>query len=147
MRNFRKLEVWQESIKLCKAIYTLTETFPQDEKFGLTNQMRRSAVSIASNLAEGSSRKSSKEFSKYIDYSLGSSFELETQLIISIEVGLVKNNIAHKIIDNLTTLQRRLNALRKSVLTYSEPKTKNQRLKTYDSNNRAPQIHHRRKRG
>lgn len=75
MHNFKQLKVWQDSKALCKEIYLVTSKFPESEKFGLINQIRRSAVSIPSNIAEGSGRITNKDFAKYISYSIGSSFE------------------------------------------------------------------------
>ena len=113
MRDFRKLEVWHEAISLVEFIYKLTNEFPNSEKFNLISQMQRCAVSIPSNLAEGASRDSSKEFSRYLQIAIGSSFELETQLIISNRLGYITNS--EVVIEKVNTLQRRLNALNKSI--------------------------------
>ena len=86
----KKLEAWKESIKLVLDIYHLTKDFPKEELYGLTNQIRRSAVSIPSNIAEGCARKHSKETSQFLNISLGSVAELETQLIIASELGYIK---------------------------------------------------------
>ena len=113
MRDFRKLEVWHEAITLVELIYKLTNEFPISEKFNLISQMQRCAVSIPSNIAEGASRDSSKEFSRYLQIAIGSSFELETQLIISSRLGYIKES--EHILERLNRLQRRLNALNKSI--------------------------------
>ncbi len=84
MHNYKKLEVWKESVNLVTEIYLLTDNYPDKEKFGLISQINRCAVSIPSNIAEGAGRSSKKEFALFLGYSLASSFELETQLIISI---------------------------------------------------------------
>ncbi len=81
--NFKELKIWQRSIDLAAKVYSLTAKFPDSEKFGLISQTRRSAVSVPSNIAEGSGRGSNKDFSRFLDISLSSSFELETQLIIA----------------------------------------------------------------
>ena len=91
MRTHKDLDVWKESIVLVKDIYSLTKVFPKDEIYGLTSQMRRCAVSIPSNIAEGSARNYDKEFIQFLYISLGSLSELETQLIISNEVGYIDN--------------------------------------------------------
>ncbi|TYP97492.1 four helix bundle protein [Tenacibaculum adriaticum] len=83
MHNFKKLKIWTESINLVSDSYKLTKTFPHFEKFGLVTQMNRCAVSIPSNIAEGSSKGTNKHFNKYLEDSLGSAFEWETQLIIA----------------------------------------------------------------
>lgn len=116
MRNFRHLEIWKEAIAICKLIYQITETLPSEEKFGLKSQMRRCSVSIPSNIAEGCSRKTDKEFSKFIEYSIGSAFELETQLIITQETKLIDSKNVKNILDQLIILQRRMNALRNKLI-------------------------------
>ena len=83
MKAHHRLKVWRRSIDFVIEIYKLTEKFPKSELYGLTNQMRRAAVSIASNLAEGAGRNSKKEFKQFLSISQGSIAELETQLIIS----------------------------------------------------------------
>jgi len=83
MHNFKKMKIWIESIQLVSDSYNLTRTFPDFEKFGLASQMNRCAVSIPSNIAEGSSKSTDKHFNKYLETSLGSAFEWETQLIIA----------------------------------------------------------------
>ena len=80
--NFKNLQIWLESIELVPKIYAFTSSLPDFEKFGLKSQLNRSSISIASNIAEGSSKRTNKHFIKYLDDSLGSAFELETQLII-----------------------------------------------------------------
>ena len=77
--NFRKLKVWQRAMQLCQEVLGLTNKFPKSEVYVLTSQMNRSAISIPSNIAEGSSRNSTKEFKRYLEIALGSLFELQTQ--------------------------------------------------------------------
>lgn len=86
MGNHKELIVWQKSITLVKLVYQQTGSFPSDERFGLTNQMRRCSVSIPSNIAEGFGRGSDKELTQFLRISLGSSSELDTQLILSKEL-------------------------------------------------------------
>src|ERR1700744_4906714 len=88
-KSFRELLVWQKSIELAGSVYTLTETFPKSEIYGLTSQMRRAAVSIASNIAEGAGRSTRKDFRLFVVTARGSNFELQTQLEIAKTVGLV----------------------------------------------------------
>ncbi len=85
------LEVWKESINLVKVIYKITESFPKSEDFGLTSQVRRAAISIPSNIAEGNARSSAKESLRFMDIALGSLAELETQLIIAKELNYIKS--------------------------------------------------------
>lgn len=89
MRNFKTLQVWQNGIGIIKETYGLTRKLPVDEKYGFASQMNRAAVSIASNVAEGSSRSTQKDFRRFLEIALGSTFELETQLIALKELKLV----------------------------------------------------------
>ena len=83
MHRYKELKVWQESVGLVTEIYKATQSFPSEERFGLTSQIRRSAVSIPSNISEGAARNSKNEFNQFLGISLGSTAELETQLIIA----------------------------------------------------------------
>jgi four helix bundle protein len=83
MFNFEKLDVWNEAIAFADSVYTITRSFPSDERFGLTNQMRRAAVSISSNIAEGSSRSSRADFARFIEIATGSIFEVVSQATIA----------------------------------------------------------------
>lgn len=114
MNNYKKLNVWQNSHALTLKIYEATKAFPKEELFGLTSQMRRSAVSIPSNLAEGTSRRSQKEFSRFIEIAQGSAFELEYQLFLSSELGYLKSNDFTSINAHLTHVLKELHNLQKS---------------------------------
>ncbi|MCK4696253.1 MAG: four helix bundle protein [Candidatus Cloacimonetes bacterium] len=92
MRMHKDLEVWKRAIEFVVSIYKLTETFPKEERYGLTAQMRDSSVSIPSNIAEGAGRNSNKEYIHFLYISLGSAAELETQLIISDKLNYIKKN-------------------------------------------------------
>ena len=83
MRNFKQLLIWQKGFQIAVKSFHLTSSFPKEEKFGLTTQLTRAAVSIPSNISEGSSRTSSKDYNRFLEMSLGSSFEMETQLMIA----------------------------------------------------------------
>jgi four helix bundle protein len=85
-QSFRDLKVWKRSIMLAKAIYALTETFPSEERFGLISQLRRAAVSIASNIAEGTGRRTNRDFQQFVGMARGSNYELQTQLVLSFEL-------------------------------------------------------------
>lgn len=96
MRNFKKLLVWQKGMEVVRNIYSISNELPSEEKFGLISQMRRAAVSIPSNIAEGSCKRSQKQYHYYIQIATGSAFELETQLLICKEVGfLSEEQIEH----------------------------------------------------
>ena len=98
MKSYRDLTVWQRSMQLVKAVYELTEAFPSQEQFGLTSQMRRSAVSIPSNIAEGFARKSRGEYARFVDIAYGSAAKLETQLDIAamLEFAMWRKEKKHK---------------------------------------------------
>ncbi|MBC7776897.1 MAG: four helix bundle protein [Phycisphaerae bacterium] len=117
MRNFRKYDIWIDGIDFSIEIYSITGSYPSDERFGLISQMRRAAVSIPSNIAEGASRKSNLEFSRFIEIALGSSFELETQLIISLQQKYISTEVMDVLLPPLQSLQCRLNALRTTLLS------------------------------
>ncbi|MEI7509531.1 MAG: four helix bundle protein [Flavobacterium sp.] len=90
MHQFKELLIWKKSRSFCSEIYAVTSTFPSDEKFGITNQLIRASVSIPSNIAEGSSRNSNKEFARFLEIAIGSAYEIETQLLISSDLGFLK---------------------------------------------------------
>ena len=98
MKTHKDLEAWKNSIALVTDIYKITNDFPSDEKYGLTSQIRRSAVSIPSNIAEGAGRNHNKEFIQFLYVSLGSLSELETQLIISFNLNIIDQ----KVLDDCT---------------------------------------------
>ncbi len=106
MHNFQKLLFWQKSIVLTKEIYLLSRTISADEKFGLISQMKRSAISIPSNIAEGSVRNTNKEFNHFLAIALGSSFELQTQLILSKEQNLLNEDSVQKILPEIIEIQK-----------------------------------------
>jgi len=91
MKTHKDLDVWKDSIELVVKIYRLVSNFPKEERFGLVDQMKRAAVSIPSNIAEGAARNSQKEFLQFLHVALGSIAELETQLIISKKLGFLNN--------------------------------------------------------
>ncbi len=124
MRDFRKLEIWQKGIELVKEVYLLTSDFPDTEKFGLISQMQRAAVSIPSNIAEGCSRNSEIEYKRFLEIAIGSSFELETQMIISTMLGYKKPEQTDKTIQELNTLQKQINSLITIIAKSQQPKAK-----------------------
>jgi len=89
LKNYKELNVWQKSYKLCLHIYKVTNRFPKDEMYGLTSQIRRSAVSIPSNIAEGYGRKTTLEYVRFLYIAYGSVCELETQAMLSVDLGYV----------------------------------------------------------
>jgi len=109
IKNHKDLNVWQLSMELVTDIYRLTGSFPKEEIYGLTSQMRRAAVSVPSNIAEGAARKSKKEFIQFLHIALGSSAELETQLMISSNLEFAQE--VEPFLENLTTIKKMLNGL------------------------------------
>lgn len=115
MNNFRELNLWKKAMNLVTLIYKTTKSFPKEEQFGLTNQIRRCAISIPSNIAEGAGRERSKYFNRFLSISLGSSFELETQLIISKELEPVSIESSNSIQSELIEIQKMIRGLQKSL--------------------------------
>ena len=109
MHNFRKLNIWLDAMLLAKEVYLITSKFPKEEKYGLVSQINRCSVSVPSNIAEGSSRSSNKEFSHFIKIALGSLFELETQIILSNEFGIISDEDLNNLMDKIVPLQKMLN--------------------------------------
>lgn len=108
MHNFKELEIWKESKDFSVAIYKLTMGFPKSEIYGLTSQINRAVISIPSNIAEGAGRETDKDFSRFISMALGSSFELETQLIIAFEINYLDKVTFDELIGKLNIIQKKL---------------------------------------
>ena len=106
MHDFQKLIIWQKSMSITEDVYRLSSEFPEEEKYGLTSQIRRSAISIPSNIAEGAGRNSNKEFRQFLGISSGSSNELLTQLLLSNWLGLVSEQKVSHIVDQLVEVQK-----------------------------------------
>ena len=113
--NFKNLKVWQKAVDLAVNVYELTKHFPSEERFGITSQMRRSSVSIPSNIAEGTARNSSKSFSNCLDISLGESFELETQGIIANRVGILSEEKFTTFSEELSEVQKMIIGLKNTI--------------------------------
>ena len=109
------MDAWQEGIGLVKAVYEATQSFPVDERYGLTSQIRRSAVSIPANIAEGAARGTQKEFLRFLTISRGSLSELETLLTIATEVGFLTDDSAQHLTDLCDLVSSRLSGLIRSV--------------------------------
>jgi four helix bundle protein len=110
-----QLNVWQKAIGFVKQIYQVTGEFPSEEKFGLVSQMRRSAISIASNVSEGAGRNNKKEFNQFLGIAQGSLCELETQLIISRELGFLPDQLADKLIEELDEISKMIIGLQRAI--------------------------------
>jgi len=115
MKSHKDLDVWKRGVSLVTLIYKVTKDFPKEEIYGLTNQIRRAAVSIPSNIAEGAARNHSKEFIQFLFISLGSISELETQIIISLNLGFLIQNDSTKIQNELIDLRRMILGLIRNI--------------------------------
>lgn len=115
MRNFREYDIWIDAMKIVNDVYDIVDNFPKEEKFSLISQITRSAVSIPSNIAEGASRSSEKDFARFLEFSLGSSYELETQLIITEKRKYIERSEFVKVNEDLISLQKRISGLRESI--------------------------------
>lgn len=115
VRDYRDLVVWQKAIELAKQVYSLTSKFPSEEKFGMVSQMRRAAVSIPSNIAEGQARATPGEFVQFISYAEGSAGELDTQFVLSVELGFCAKSDTQTLTELIVEIRKMLNALRRSI--------------------------------
>lgn len=126
-RNFRNYKVWQDAVEYASKVYKITAEMPWFEKKGLCDQLQRAVVSISSNIAEGAAKPSDAEFARFLDTSLGSAFEVETQLLIAKNIGYIKNandNLNHndkggvtyeELVEELQEIERQINGLISSV--------------------------------
>jgi four helix bundle protein len=109
MSDYKDLLVWQKAMDLAQDVYAITKDFPNDEIYGLTSQVRRCAVSIPSNIAEGAGRSSKKEFKHFLHISLGSAAELETQLLLAQRIGC--GRCAETLFSDITSIRKMINSL------------------------------------
>jgi four helix bundle protein len=112
VKDYKDLQVWQKSMALALQVYELTAHFPKEEVYGLTSQVRRFAVSIPSNIAEGSSRSGTKEFLQFLSIARGSAAELETQIILASQLGYCTEA---DIFSDLTSVRQMINAVMRSL--------------------------------
>ncbi|MEP7376517.1 MAG: four helix bundle protein [Chitinophagaceae bacterium] len=108
MRNFKELKIWQKGLQIAVNSFKLTSAFPKEEKFGISIQITKAAVSISSNIAEGSSRSSEKDYNRFIEILLGSSFGLKTQLLIAAAVGYGDKELRNEILKAVDEEQKML---------------------------------------
>jgi four helix bundle protein len=114
-RPHHDLDVWKRSMKFVRKIYSLTESFPDHEKFGLVQQMRRSATSIPANIAEGAGRRSRKDFGNFLGIAQGSNSELETQLLVSLDLGYSEEDHVLGLLSELNEISKMIIGLQKSL--------------------------------
>jgi len=122
IRSYKDLHVWQKSMALAREIYTVTKSFPTDERFGITSQMRRSSVSIPSNIAEGRRRGSRKDYLRFVRIAYGSAAELETQVILAHDFGYLQDEkqletVSHLLEDVLKMLNKLISSLQNRLPT------------------------------
>jgi len=115
MHNYKELKVWGKAVNFAVDVYKSTESLPQDERFGLTSQIRRSVVSVSSNIAEGAGRNTKGEFNQFLGIAYGSSCELETQLIIAEKLNFIKKNELEKMQLELVEIQKMIYNLKRSL--------------------------------
>ena len=126
IRSFRDLHVWQKAVELAVKVYRITSSFPKPEQYGLTSQMRRAAVSVGSNIAEGH-RRSNPDFARYLTMALGSLAELETQVEISRRIEYLSREVYDDLLDEMNQLGRQLTTLHHRVTdSMPKPATNNQ---------------------
>ncbi|MBI4463731.1 MAG: four helix bundle protein [Acidobacteria bacterium] len=116
--DYKDLLVWQKGIALVKQLYELTHSVPIEEKYGLASQMRRAAVSVPSNIAEGQARHTTGEFVQFLSHAEGPIAELDTQLVLAIELGYCKDGEAESILQLISQLRKMLNALRRKLVAH-----------------------------
>jgi four helix bundle protein len=108
MHNYKELEVWKEGIKFCPEIYKLVRKLPDEEKFGLISQLKRAVISIPSNIAEGSAKSSDKHFVIFLENALGSCYDIETQLLVCLELGFIVEDEYNQTMEKLFSIIRKL---------------------------------------
>ncbi len=119
MNNFKELNIWKDAMLIAKSVFVVTKQFPSDERFGLTSQINRSVISIPSNIAEGCGRNSKKQFHQFLAIALGSSYELETQLMLAESFGYINNEKLNELVLEITKNQKMTVKLMESVLKQS----------------------------
>ena len=113
--NFKNLNIWKLALDLANEVYNITDQYPKNEEFGLKSQLRRCSVSVASNIAEGSSRSSNKDFNRFLEISLGSLYELQTQIIISSNRKYLNIETFNNIENKIEELQRRISGFQNTL--------------------------------
>ena len=121
MNNLKELKIWRKAIDLAVNVYEVTATFPTNERYGLISQTRRAAVSISSNIAEGAGRNSAREFNNFIGIANGSSYELQTQLLIANKLNLITNETLDPLLLQIEEMQKMTYAFQKMLKTKGEP--------------------------
>jgi four helix bundle protein len=121
LKNYKELKVWQRSYQLCLEIYKITKGFPDEEKYGLTSQLRRAAVSVPSNISEGYGRKTTPEYIQFLYIAYGSICEIETQILLSGDLGYIEAVKLEMLNEGIKEVERMLKALIKSLENKHSP--------------------------
>ena len=111
MRDFRKYDIWKQAVDYATVIYKVTSTVPKSEIYGLCDQLQRACISISSNIAEGCSRDSEKEFTHFLEMAIGSAFEVESQLLISKNLGYINESQYNDLVAKLSITERQIHYL------------------------------------
>jgi four helix bundle protein len=127
-KHYKDLLVWQKGMNLAKLVYKLTMRFPAEERYGLTSQLRRAAVSVPSNIAEGQARRGTNEFLQFLSIAEGSLAELETQLLLSVELNFTQQAEVEPTLKEIDELQKMLVALKRKLSSYSPLATRHSPL-------------------
>jgi four helix bundle protein len=117
MKNFKNLKIWQKGMEIVKKTYSVANELPSEEKFGLRSQICKAAVSIPSNIAEGSAKRSKKDYRNYLDIAFGSSFELETELLVIDMLGMSSKDLIHDLLKDVDEEQKMLQGFIKAIDT------------------------------
>lgn len=119
MHNFKELVVWQKARKLVKEMYLILKSFPEEEKYGIVSQIKRASISIPANIAEGTGRNTDKDFLRFLDIATGSSFELETLIILSFDLEFLKESDYNNLIKELEEIQKMIYGLKARIQSNS----------------------------
>lgn len=115
MNRYKNLNIWKRSVALATEIYRVTSDYPKEEKYGIVSQLRRCVVSISSNIAEGAGRGSNKQFEHFLNIAYGSSYELETQMIISQNLGFINKEECDKLCSEIVEIQKMIYTFNKKI--------------------------------
>ena len=115
MHNFKELIVWQKARKLVKEIYLILKSFPDEEKYGIVSQIKRASISIPANIAEGAGRNTDNDFCRFLDIANGSSYELETLIILSLDLDFLKESDYNNLINEIEEIQKMIYSLRNRI--------------------------------
>ncbi len=130
VKSYRDLQVWQKAMDVVEVVYRMTRTFPREEQFGLTSQMRRAAVSVPSNIPEGQGRHTTQAFQNHLSIAYGSLQELETQMMLANRLGYIDQPTQDTLLDHTAEIARMLNGLQRSLTAKLNPITDHRPLAT-----------------